>query len=38
VSGTDLIALVPLRLARRFEALDSVAVLEVPESSSSPLI
>jgi DNA-binding transcriptional LysR family regulator len=38
VAGTDLIALVPLRLARRFEAFDAIAVLEVPESASTPLV
>ncbi|MCA0329214.1 MAG: LysR family transcriptional regulator [Actinobacteria bacterium] len=38
VSGTDLIALVPLRLARRFEALDDIAVLDIPESASTPLV
>lgn len=38
VIGTDLVAVVPNRLARRFAALDDLAVLEIPESASTPLV
>ncbi len=38
VVGTDLVALVPYRLAERFAVLGSITVLELPESSSTPLI
>ncbi|HTY71564.1 MAG TPA: LysR family transcriptional regulator [Actinomycetes bacterium] len=38
VIGTDLIALIPNRLARRFDHLDELMILEVPGSMSTPLV
>lgn len=38
VEGTDLIALVPFRLAQRFARHEDIAVLEIPESASTPLV
>ena len=38
VVGTDLVAVVPHRLARRFEAQTELVVLEIPESASTPLV
>ena len=38
VVGTDLVALVPFRLAQRFSRHEDIAVLEIPESASTPLV
>ena len=38
VVGTDLVAVVPYRLARRFAAMEDLAILEIPESASTPLV
>jgi DNA-binding transcriptional LysR family regulator len=38
VVGTDLIAMVPFRLAQRFASLGQIAVFEVPGAESTPLI
>jgi DNA-binding transcriptional LysR family regulator len=38
VVGTDLIALVPYRLAHRFDRPDELAVLEIPGAASTPLV
>ena len=38
VVGTDLVAVIPSRLARRLAAMDDLAVLEIPESASTPLV
>ena len=38
VVGTDLVAVVPKRLANHYQRFEEIAVLEIPESAATPLV